>query len=181
MGSKIQDPRLLRGLPWESWILDLGSHPRLKFQSVQSVSIGIQDSANRPLGRFPPPPQRSAKFNVCNSIDFGRSLGGGGYALRPGGPGQVEGLGWPGPSGSRVPPCVLGGCVFRPAGSQHTYIYIYATPPPQRSTKINAIRDILGYFHPHSSDHDDSDRWWTSEDMYISWFHSDVSDGSVKQ
>ena len=24
LGSKIQDPRLLRGLPWESWILDLG-------------------------------------------------------------------------------------------------------------------------------------------------------------
>ena len=59
--------------------------------------------------------------------------------------------------------------------------YIYVLPPPQRSTKINAIRDILGYFHPHSSDHDDSDRWWTCEDMYISWFHSDVSDGSVKQ
>ena len=78
LGSKIQDPRLLRGISWESWILvpieisigsigfnrdprfcqqtsgqswilDLGSHPRLKFQSVQSVSIGIQDSANRPL------------------------------------------------------------------------------------------------------------------------------------
>ena len=62
----------------------------------------------------------------------------------------------------------------------HIYIYMLP-PPPQRSTKINAIRDILGYFHPHSSDHDDSDRWWTSEDMYISWFHSDVSDGSVKQ
>ena len=62
----------------------------------------------------------------------------------------------------------------------YIYTYIYATPP-QRSTKINAIRDILGYFHPHSSDHDDSDRWWTCEDMYISWFHSDVSDGSVKQ
>ena len=30
---------------------------RLKFQSVQSVSIGIQDSANRPLGRFPPLPK----------------------------------------------------------------------------------------------------------------------------
>ena len=62
----------------------------------------------------------------------------------------------------------------------YIHIYIYATPP-QRSTKINAIRDILGYFHPHSSDPDDSDRWWTCEDMYISWFHSDVSDGSVKQ
>ena len=61
------------------------------------------------------------------------------------------------------------------------YVYIDMLPPPQRSTKINAIRDILGYFHPHSSDHDDSDRWWTCEDMYISWFHSDVSDGSVKQ
>ena len=61
-----------------------------------------------------------------------------------------------------------------------TYIYMLP-PPPQRSTKINAIRDILGYFHPHSSDHDDSHRWWTCEDMYISWFHSDVSDGSVKQ
>ena len=60
-------------------------------------------------------------------------------------------------------------------------LYIYMLPPPQRSTKINAIRDILGYFHPHSSDHDDSDRWWTCEDLYISWFHSDVSDGSVKQ
>ena len=64
----------------------------------------------------------------------------------------------------------------------YLYIYIYMLPPPpQRSTKINAIGDILGYFHPHSSDHDDSDRWWTCEDMYISWFHSDVSDGSVKQ
>ena len=61
----------------------------------------------------------------------------------------------------------------------HTYTYML--PPPQRSTKINAIRDILGYFHPHSSDHDDSDRWWTCEDLHISWFHSDVSDGSVKQ
>ena len=63
----------------------------------------------------------------------------------------------------------------------HLYIYIYMLPHPQRSTKINAIRDILGYFHPHRSDHDDSDRWWTCEDMYISWFHADVSDGSVKQ
>ena len=34
-----------------------GQIPRLKFQSVQSVSIGIQDSANRPLGRFPPLPK----------------------------------------------------------------------------------------------------------------------------
>ena len=45
IGARIQDPRLLR----ESWILDLGSWSRLKFQSVQSVSIGIQESANRPL------------------------------------------------------------------------------------------------------------------------------------
>ena len=63
----------------------------------------------------------------------------------------------------------------------HVHMCIHMLTPPQRSTKINAIRDILGYFHPHSSDHDDSDRWWTCEDMYISWFHSDVSDGSVKQ
>ena len=57
MGSKIQDPRFPGKTPEQSWILDLGSEPRLKFQSVQSVSIGIQDSANRPLGRFPPLPK----------------------------------------------------------------------------------------------------------------------------
>ena len=79
------------------------------------------------------------------------------------------------------PPRGLGGRAGDLWEYVHAYIYIYSYPPPQRSTKINAIRDILGYFHPHSSDHDDSDRWWTCEDMYISWFHSDVSDGSVKQ
>ena len=57
MGSKIQDPRFPGKTLEQSWILDLGSEPRLKFQSVQSVSIGIQDSANRPLGRFPPLPK----------------------------------------------------------------------------------------------------------------------------
>ena len=57
IGTKIQDPRFPGKTPEQSWILDLGSEPRLKFQSVQSVSIGIQDSANRPLGRFPPLPK----------------------------------------------------------------------------------------------------------------------------
>ena len=35
-----RDPRFYRHSPGQSWILDLGSVPRLKFQSVQSNSIG---------------------------------------------------------------------------------------------------------------------------------------------
>ena len=42
IGTKIQDPRFPGKTPEQSWILDLGSEPRLKFQSVESVSIGIQ-------------------------------------------------------------------------------------------------------------------------------------------
>ena len=34
IGTKIQDPRFPGKTPEQSWILDLGSHPRLKFQSV---------------------------------------------------------------------------------------------------------------------------------------------------
>ena len=45
----IQDPRSKIAQGSSLGILDLGSWSRLKFQSVQAVSIGIQDSANRPL------------------------------------------------------------------------------------------------------------------------------------
>ena len=51
IGARIQDPRSKIAQGSSLGILDLGSEPRLKFQSVQSVSIGIQDSANRPLDR----------------------------------------------------------------------------------------------------------------------------------
>ena len=49
IGARIQDPRSKIAQGSSLGILDLGSWSRLKFQSVQSVSIGIQDSANRPL------------------------------------------------------------------------------------------------------------------------------------
>ena len=32
-------------------------------------------------------------------------------------------------------------------------MYVFIWYPPQRSTKLNVFRDIVGYFHPHSS-------WW---------------------
>ena len=49
IGARIQDPRSKIAQGSSLGILDLGSWSRLKFQSVQSVSTGIQDSANRPL------------------------------------------------------------------------------------------------------------------------------------
>ena len=49
IGARIQDPRSKIAQGSSLGILDVGSRSRLKFQSVQSVSIGIQDSANRPL------------------------------------------------------------------------------------------------------------------------------------
>ena len=49
IGARIQDPRSKIAQRSSLGILDLGSWSRLKFQSVQSVSIGIQDSGNRPL------------------------------------------------------------------------------------------------------------------------------------
>ena len=40
-----RDPRFCQQTSGQSWILDFGSHPRLKFQSVYSVSIGIQTTS----------------------------------------------------------------------------------------------------------------------------------------
>ena len=60
-----RDPRFCQHTSGPSWILDLGSHPRLKFQSV---SIGIQDSANRPLdnlGSWIPSP---IEISTCGSL-----------------------------------------------------------------------------------------------------------------
>ena len=40
IGTKIQDPRFPGKIPEQSWILDLGSEPRLKFQSVWILDLG---------------------------------------------------------------------------------------------------------------------------------------------
>ena len=68
IGARIQDPTSKIAQGSSLGILDLGSHPRLKFQSVQSVSIGIQDSANRPLdnlGSWIPSP---IEISTCGSL-----------------------------------------------------------------------------------------------------------------
>ena len=52
IGAWIQDPRVPPVLPTASWILDLGSRPRLKFQSVQSGSKMVWTRLSGTLGSW---------------------------------------------------------------------------------------------------------------------------------